>query len=616
MCGICGYISKRKIGDDALEAMNDTMYHRGPNDSGIYQVEVEDKYFGFAQRRLSIMDLSVLGHQPMFSETNEYVIVFNGEVYNYRDLREELIEKGHIFKSDCDTEVILAAYMEWGDAAIEKLDGMFAFAILNLKTGRTVFARDRIGKKPLYYYWKDGELIFGSELKAIVKHPNFKKNLNENVIKQFLCYQYINEPNTIYCDTYKLPAGHYMVFENGQIEIKKYWDIYEKYIDGKKNVILDYKECKEELKNNIYHAVEKRLVADVPVGSFLSGGIDSTLVTAIANDIVKGKIKTFTIGFEDKKRNEAQFAKETSQYLGTDHYEVYVNESDMLNLLNDMCLYFDEPFADPSELPTMLVSKVAKEKVTVALSGDGGDEFFCGYSMYDYVYYSQMLDKLSEVGNKFIPKSIKKKLPAEVVALLSNRNPNYKVQLFSDLPEMFVSKMMKNNDVEIKFDKERLIDTENWQERRMLLDMYTYLPEDVLTKADRASMKYSLEMRCPLLDTNVMEYSFRVPHEYKYKARNKKYILKDILYDYVPKKMMDRPKNGFGVPLGKWLRTFLKDEINRVSQKDYLDKQGIFNYEAVQELISKVDKSDKKPYPKILWAFYVFQMWFARYIEN
>lgn len=616
MCGICGYISKRKIGDDALEAMNDTMYHRGPNDSGIYQVEVEDKYFGFAQRRLSIMDLSVLGHQPMFSETNEYVIVFNGEVYNYRDLREELIEKGHIFKSDCDTEVILAAYMEWGDAAIEKLDGMFAFAILNLKTGRTVFARDRIGKKPLYYYWKDGELIFGSELKAIVKHPNFKKNLNENVIKQFLCYQYINEPNTIYCDTYKLPAGHYMVFKNGQIEIKKYWDIYEKYIDGKKKVILDYKECKEELKNNIYHAVKKRLVADVPVGSFLSGGIDSTLVTAIANDIVKEKIKTFTIGFEDKKRNEAQFAKESSQYLGTDHYEVYVTERDMLNLLDDMCFYFDEPFADPSELPTMLVSKVAKEKVTVALSGDGGDEFFCGYSMYDYVYYSQMLDKLSGVGNKFIPKSIKKKLPAEVVALLSNRNPNYKVQLFSDLPEMFVSKMMKNNDVGIKFNKERLIDTENWQERRMLLDMYTYLPEDVLTKADRASMKYSLEMRCPLLDTNVMEYSFRVPHEYKYKARNKKYILKDILYDYVPKKMMDRPKNGFGVPLGKWLRTFLKDEINRVSQKDYLDKQGIFNYEAVQELISKVDKSDKKPYPKILWAFYVFQMWFARYIEN
>lgn len=616
MCGICGYISKRKIGDDALEAMNDTMYHRGPNDSGIYQVEVEDTYFGFAQRRLSIMDLSVLGHQPMFSETNEYVIVFNGEVYNYRDLREELIEKGHMFKSDCDTEVILAAYMEWGDAAIEKLDGMFAFAILNLKTGRIVFARDRIGKKPLYYYWKDGDLIFGSELKAIVKHPNFKKNLNENVIKQFLCYQYINEPNTIYCDTYKLPAGHYMVFENGQIEIKKYWDIYEKYIDGKKNVILDYKECKEELKNNIYHAVEKRLVADVPVGSFLSGGIDSTLVTAIVNDIVKGKIKTFTIGFEDKKRNEAQFAKETSQYLGTDHYEVYVTERDMLNLLDDMCFYFDEPFADPSELPTMLVSKVAKEKVTVALSGDGGDEFFCGYSMYDYVYYSQMLDKLSGVGNKFIPKSIKKKLPAEVVALLNNRNPNYKVQLFSDLPEMFVSKMMKNNDVGIKFDKERLIDTENWQERRMLLDMYTYLPEDVLTKADRASMKYSLEMRCPLLDTNVMEYSFRVPHEYKYKARNKKYILKDILYDYVPKKMMDRPKNGFGVPLGKWLRTFLKDEINRVSQKDYLDKQGIFNYEAVQELISKVDKSDKKPYPKILWAFYVFQMWFARYIEN
>ena len=614
MCGICGYIAKKRIEDKKLVEMNDTMYHRGPNDAGIYQTEIGGKYIGLAQRRLSILDLSELGHQPMFSENRKYVIVFNGEIYNYRILREELIKKGHKFISDCDTEVVLAAYLEWGEKAIPRLDGMFAFAILNVDTGKAFFARDRIGKKPLYYFWKNGELIFASELKAIVKYPDFKKDINEDILKQYLCYQYINEPNTIYRNTYKLPAGHYMVFENGELEIKQYWDLYDVYLEGKNNIITDYQECKKQLKQYIYEAVKKRLVADVPVGTFLSGGIDSTLVTAMANEIVEGKVKTFTIGFDDKERNEAQFAKETSKLLGTEHYEVYVSEKEMLDLLDDLCFYFDEPFADPSELPTMLVSKVAKEEVTVALSGDGGDEFFCGYSMYDFVHYAQMLDGVAGIGNKVIGKRLKGKLPLETVALLENRAPSYKVQLFADLPEAFVSKMLLKTGKNVKFEREKLLDVSNWQEKRMILDMYTYLPEDVLTKADRASMKYSLEMRCPLLDTKVMEYSFKIPHEYKYKSKNKKYILKDILYDFVPKKMMERPKNGFGVPLGKWLRTFLKEEINRVSQKEYLEKQGIFDYDVVQELIALVDKSDKKPYPKILWAFYVFQIWYARYI--
>lgn len=619
MCGICGYIGNR-ISENQLIEMNDTMYHRGPNDAGIWQTEFCGKGMGLAQRRLSILDLSELGHQPMFYNNGDFAIVFNGEIYNYKILRDELKKQGHHFVSDCDTEVILAAYAQWGEQAVFKLDGMFAYAIYDRKKEKLILARDRIGKKPLYYYWDGFNFIFGSELKAIAKYPEFKKEINQEVLEKYLCYQYINEPDTIYKNTFKLPAAHYMIFDGKDIKIQKYWDLYEKFNEGKKHQILDYQECKKELKKTIYKSVEDRLVADVPVGTFLSGGIDSTLVTAVANDIVGGNVKTFTIGFEEKERNEAVFANETAKYLKTEHTELYVTENDMLDMIQDMCVYFDEPFADPSEIPTMLVSKLAKEKVTVALSGDGGDEFFCGYSMYDFVYHAQKLDSFAGVGNKILNnklgRGIKSKLPEEAVALLKNREETTKVQLFADLPAKFVKRMLKKNNGQIKYLRESEINVSNWQEKRMLLDMYTYLPEDVLTKADRASMKYSLEMRCPLLDTKVMECSFRIPHKYKYHSGSKKYILKDILYDYVPKEMMDRPKNGFGVPLGKWLRTYLKEEIARVSEKSFIEKQGFFDYDVIQELIKKVEKSDKKPYPKILWAYYIFQLWYMKYYSQ
>lgn len=619
MCGICGYIGHKRISDDQLNRMNDTMIHRGPNDAGIWQREFENQTIGFAQRRLSILDLSEMGHQPMHTKDERFCIVFNGEIYNYKTLRNELIQLGHQFYSECDTEVILEAYAEWGEQAIYRLDGMFAFAIADRYKQEVFFARDRIGKKPLYYYWDQENFIFASELKAIAAHPEFRKELNDSVLEKYLCYQYINEPDTIYRNTYKLPAGHVMRYSNNGIQIRPYWSILEQYEKGKQNPEYDYGICKAQLKEYLRAAVTKRLVADVPVGTFLSGGIDSTLVTAIANEQMPG-VKTFTIGFHDKERNEAPFAKETANYLGTEHYELYVSEQDMLEMLKDICTYFDEPFADPSQIPTMLVSKLAKEKVTVALSGDGGDEFFCGYSMYDFVYYAQKLDGIANIGNVVLNNpvglSLKKKLPASGVALLENRGKDYKTQLFIDLPEHFVTRMLKKPNSDVKYEQEKGLKMADWQERRMILDMYTYLPEDVLTKADRASMKYSLEMRCPLLDTRVMEYSFCIPQKYKYRNRDKKYILKDILYDYVPKEMLDRPKNGFGVPLGKWLRTYLKDEVQRVSQKSYIEKQGIFDYNVIMELVEKVEKSDKKPYPKILWAYYIFQLWYAKNFEE
>ena len=290
----------------------------------------------------------------------------------------------------------------------------------------------------------------------------------------------------------------------------------------------------------------------------------------------------------------------------------------MLKMIEDLCVYFDEPFADPSEIPSMLVSKMAKEKVTVALTGDGGDEFFCGYSMYDFVLKTQQFDRIAEWGYHLLHgklgNDIKQKLPMEVIALLNNRDSNFKVQLFADLPQKIVSKLLLRSNSNVKYGIEEKFQTNIWQEKRMLLDMYTYLPEDVLTKADRSSMKYSLELRCPLLDTKVMETSFKIPHHFKYKNGVKKNILKDILYDYVPKEMMDRSKNGFGVPLGKWLRTYLKKDVEDVSERDFIKKQGIFDYAQIYALIERVNRSDRKPYPKVLWAYFVFQMWYKKYM--
>ncbi len=402
MCGICGYFDKDRITEEQLSKMNDAMRHRGPNDSGIWQCQEMDGFIGFAQRRLSILDLSELGHQPMLSEDNNHVIVFNGEIYNFKELKQELLELGHRFRSACDTEVILAAYRQWGEQVVYHIDGMFAFAVLDRKNGMILCARDRIGKKPFYYYWDGQTFIFASELKAIIRHPKFSKKLNRVIIEKYMCYQYINEPDTIYERTYKLPAGHYMVLTRDDLRIEKYWDIYKQYQNGKKNAFSNYEECKEALKECICRAVKRRLVADVPVGTFLSGGIDSTLITAVANEAVDGGIETFTIGFEDKERNEATFALETAKYIGTRHRELYVKEEDMVAMIKDLCQYFDEPFADPSEIPMMLVSKLAKEKVAVALTGDGGDEFFCGYSMYDFVHAAQRLDGLARCGNALL----------------------------------------------------------------------------------------------------------------------------------------------------------------------------------------------------------------------
>lgn len=617
MCGICGYIGPKKLEEDQLWKMNNTMYHRGPDDGGVWQYNNRGVEIGLAQRRLSILDLSALGHQPMLSEDGRYVVVYNGEIYNFKEIRRTLERQGYHFRSNCDTEVILYAYAEWGSDMFTRFNGMFAIALYDKEENRLILARDRIGKKPLYYYAEQGHFVFASELKPIMQYPFFSKRINKDVLNHFLCNKYLSAPLCIFEHTYKMLPGMVLEYCNGEIYKRKYWNIIKEYHRGVSERQRDLGSCKDSLKAVLKDAVTSRLVADVPVGTFLSGGIDSTLVTAIAREGKESPINSYSIGFYDKKRDEAPFSAAIAKYLGTNHHEHYVEEKDIFAMIQDLPYYYDEPFSDASQLPTMLVSQYASQDITVSLSGDGGDELFCGYKMYDLTWIAQHVDFMGEIA-VHIPgmQKLGKMLPSELRAFLNNREQAAKTQLYIDVVSEVVDTILGRTADNVKYAQERYLTMGDWQERRMLLDMQTYLPDEILAKTDRASMKYSLEVRCPLLDHKVVEESFRIPHQYKYRRFDKKYILKELTYDYVPRELLDRPKKGFGVPLQKWLRTVLKDEVARYADPKILQRQDIFVPSAVQELIAKQQKADKVIYSSVLWSFYVFQKWYQMYIED
>lgn len=635
MCGICGYISKKNITLDQLKEMNDTMYHRGPDDSGAEIYGMRDGWqAGFAQRRLSILDLSTLGHQPMHSEDKRVTVVYNGEIYNYQELKEELAD--YPFRSNCDTEVIIAAYLKWGIQCVERFNGMFAIALYDRDTQDIYLVRDRIGKKPLYYWCEGQNLVFASELKPIMKCPGFAGEIERRVLSRYLFQQYINAPESIYRNVYKLEPGSILHFSKGNIDTRKYWDVKNVYHESVKNPIEDYEEAKEQLKEALKKSVKMRMIADVPLGSFLSGGYDSSLVTAIAQECSDSPVKTFSIGFHEERYNEAKYAKAVADYLGTNHTELYIDEKDMFDLVESIPMYYDEPFADSSEIATMMVSKLAREHVTVALSGDGGDEFFCGYNIYKNVAQAQRLDMLGGMVHGicslpgFKQAHIEDRLPFRVRVIAGNREKESKTQFGAGNYLVRAKAMVKAPSVQdadggeekpvpIHYLTESRYHVDDWQIRRMLLDMDTYLPGDILCKVDRASMKYSLEARCPILDTDVMELSYRIPHAFKYADGDKKHILKDIAYDYIPKNLLDRPKVGFGVPLDKWLRGPLKEQLLDYSSYDFLKRQDIFDAGYVSDMIGQYVKTgDAGPatganYSKLTWSFFVFQQWYEKY---
>lgn len=633
MCGICGYLSKRIITEHELSVMNDTMKERGPDDSGTQLWELPGgRTLGMAQRRLSILDLSELGHQPMSTPDGRLSLVYNGEIYNYRELREELPE--YSFRSNCDTEVILAAYLKWGIRCVERFNGMFAFALYDRESGELFLARDRMGQKPLYY-WKSGDqLVFASVLAPIMKCPGFQGKIRKEVLPRFLFQEYINAPETILEDVFKVEPGTVLTWHaaSSRMTSYRYWDVSERYEAMQSEPVSDFGEAKEELKELLRSAVRRRMIADVPLGSFLSGGYDSSLISAIAQEqLGSTPLQTFSIGFEEKDYDESPYAAAIAEYLGTDHTQRIIGEQDLLELVSDLPKFFDEPMSDSSQIPTMLVSKLAREKVTVALSGDAGDEFFCGYGIYDLVRKAQELDGIGRLAHGIgqLPLGHGKKLedcyPFRAQVISANRNPKTRTQFgagsYVELAGRLVQRSEGDPLLPVNYETEDRYPSENWQITRMLLDMDTYLPGDILAKVDRASMKYSLENRCPFLDPEVMLYSYRLDHDLKYHREksgwSKKYILKQLAGDYIPRELLERPKKGFSVPLGKWLSGPLREQLLTYGNAQFLKEQGIFNPEEVTQLIAKfLSEGDKgagtgQNYSGLLWSFFVFQQWAA-----
>lgn len=625
MCGICGYVSRKNITIEELKKMNDTIYHRGPDDGGVeIYLASKGKCVGLAQRRLSIQDLSPLGHQPMHSKDKRLSVIFNGEIYNFLELREELSD--YTFLSHCDTEVIIAAYLKWGISCVDKFNGMFAICIYDREDDSIYLVRDRIGKKPMYYELDGEDMYFASELKPLMSRPGFSKTIRNDVVTRYLYQQYINAPDTIFENVYKLEPGSILHYQNGRVKTWKYWDVKQVYHKMQENPVTDYAQAKEELKELLKKSVASRMISDVPLGAFLSGGYDSSLITAIAQEHSKEPVKTFSIGFHEEKYNEAKYASEVAKHLGTNHTELYISEKEMFDMVDSIPQYYDEPMADSSQIPSMLVAELAKRDVTVVLSGDGGDEFFCGYNVYENVKQAQMLDVLGGLthgvcnlpGLKQI--GLEDKLPFRVRVIAGNRNKETKTQFGAGNYVVRANKMVLGDGLPCHYEIESGYQVKDWQIRRMLLDMDTYLPGDILCKVDRATMKYSLEARCPIMDRDVMEYSFRLAHNIKFENGNKKRILKDIAYDYIPKELLDRPKVGFGVPLDKWLRGPLKEQLVDMIDRDFLVRQGIFDSDYVINLITDyLQNGDGGPatgrnYSKLTWSYFVFQQWYRHYI--
>ena len=632
MCGIAGFADfRKKSSEEILSLMSCTLLHRGPDGQGIYYDQTQEVQIGLGHRRLSIIDLSSAANQPM--HYNGLHLIFNGEIYNYNEIRNRLIESGHRFATHSDSEVILHSWEEWGEKCIDQWRGMFAIALYDEKKQELVCIRDRAGVKPFHYYWKDGLFLFGSELKSLIAHPSFEKTINKNAVATFLQYGCISHPYSIYKGTYKLPPGHLLRLDlsSKKISIAQYWNVYDYYNKPKLDISLD--EAIDETEKILSESFQYRMVADVPVGVFLSGGYDSSCVTALLQQNSTEKIKTFTIGTTDKKLDEAPFAKAIAHHLGTDHTEYYCTAKEALDIIPQLPHFYDEPFADSSAIPTILVSRLARKKVTVALSADAGDEIFAGYNRYDYV---------SRYGNKLrsIPKPLRKMAALAMERVSSENIPFFKNQynfhsrydkLKNLLNDPSPSELLKNlSQVFNKKNLEKLM-ADDFQELptahnstelkpgfydplsyMMAIDYQSYMVDDILQKVDRATMSVSLEGREPFLDQNIIEWAAQLPSGYKYREGQKKYLLKRIVHKYIPKEMMERPKMGFGIPVESWLGNELKELVQEYLSEKNLD-HGLFNVTEVNNLVTEFFNGRTEKHLKI-WYLLMFQMWYKKWM--
>lgn len=633
MCGIAGFIDfNRQSSKNILETITNTLSHRGPDGFGYEFFEHSNYQLGLGHRRLSIIDLSETGKQPM--QFKNFWITYNGEIYNFKEIKLELTLLQHTFIGNSDTEVILHAFSEWGIKSISKFIGMFAFVIFDSLTEEITCIRDRAGVKPFFYYWQNGLFLFASELKVFHSHPQFKKEIDLNSVAAFMQYGNVPTPHCIFKNCYKLKAGHFLKlnFKNKNIETTQYWNVYDSYNQPK--LEISFSEAKIETEKILSSAFKYRMVSDVPVGIFLSGGYDSACVTAILQKNMTEKLNTFTIAVPDIGLNEAPYAKEVSNYLGTNHTEIDCSHSEALNLINDLPYFYDEPFGDSSAIPTTLVCKMASKKVTVVLSADGGDEVFAGYNRYDYLMkYGKRLNQMPA----FLRNSTSKLMdviPGNKIPVLKNKynflnryeklknilnNPsseNIMQSLSSQFSEIEISKLFKFKVSNLETDylnKELKESFHSPLSYMMAVDYKTYLIDDILQKVDRASMTSSLEAREPFLDHRIIEFASQLPDNYKYYNGTKKHILKEIVHQYIPKKIMDRPKMGFAIPIENWLSNELKENVYDYLNEKEIERQGIFNAKYIQNLKNEF-YSGKKEYAVKIWYLLMFQMWYKKWM--
>ncbi|MEM4389303.1 MAG: asparagine synthase (glutamine-hydrolyzing) [Candidatus Micrarchaeia archaeon] len=614
MCGIAGFLGP---GDaNILKRMLALLRHRGPDDWGIFA----ERNVALGMRRLSVIDLKT-GHQPQSNEDGDVHIVFNGEIYNYQQLRKELELRGHRFTTKSDTETIVHAYEEWGTACLSRLRGMFAFALWDAKRKMLFLARDRLGKKPLYYSWRDGVFYFASELKALSESGVISKVIDWRALDEFLALQYIPAPRTIFLGAKKLQAAHYALVTKKGMELHRYWDIWYRPLK------MSMEAWENEIISRLKESVSMRLISDVPLGAFLSGGIDSSAVVAAMTKVATEDVKTFTIGFEESDYSELSFAREVSEHLGTKHYEKILYPKDVIKNLPKIAWYLDEPFADASAVPTYMVSEFARRYVTVVLSGDGGDENFAGYDRYviDMLLrgYAKIPQPLRAIGVA----AAKKALSFVGMHLLAQRAEKFEALARLPLPERYAElvSFYRNEERERLYKEGRLAslkkaasqksitacfakrNAKTQLDKMMYADFNTYLPDDILAKVDRTSMAHSLEARAPLLDHEFVEFAATIPSDLKLRGLETKHVFKRALKPWLPLEILERKKRGFGIPLGPWFKKevgeFLEQKIaeGRVCAK-------LFSKDEVFRMLNEHRKG-RAAYSYKLWALLELELW-------
>ena len=644
MCGIAGFWNiSRQFGTDKLrymiQQMSDTLLHRGPDDGGSW-IDAEEG-IALGHRRLAIVDLSPFGHQPMVSADGRYVIVFNGEIYNFLELQRQLKSLGHRFRGHSDTEVMLTSFSQWGlVGAIKRFNGMFAFALWDRQERVLHLGRDRLGEKPLYYGWSGQTLLFGSELKALKAHPHFRGEINRDALALFFKYSYIPAPYSIYQGIYKLPPGTILTWNGKDVHPKPvpYWSAKEIAELGVAEPFLgSEQEAVTQLETLLLEAVGLRMVADVPLGAFLSGGIDSSTIVALMQAQSSQPVKTFSIGFDEDAYNEAPYAKAVAQYLGTDHTELHLTSKDALGVIPKLPVLYDEPFSDLSQIPTFILSQLTRQQVTVSLSGDGGDELFAGYN--NYFGGRRIWQKIGWIPSRLrltaariltssSPQTWNRRLAnlsSLLPAKLKQPTPGDKLHWIAEIlavsdAQALYTEMVAHwqerkglvigglDSVTAFSDRQQWAQLPNFTQQMMYLDTVTYLPDDILVKVDRASMGVSLEARIPFLDHRVVEFAWRVPLSMKIRNDQGKWLLRQVLYKYVPQKLIERPKMGFGVPIDSWLRDPLRDWAEALLNENRLQQEGFLNPQPIRQKWAE-HLSGARNWKYYLWNVLMFQTW-------